>query len=129
MLGCFCHPQPCHASTLAWIADTVPVAHVQWDCKRDGHCKQGDLCQFCDGGLASCSRCNGFEGALSSECPGVAYDQDKVYAGTLNYVCGEWTQGSVDKDGRRHMPFWCGKVHWGDAELLATSREWKTADQ
>lgn len=40
--------------------------HVWYECK-----KSCNGCQFCCGGLSLCLVCNGFEGQLLSDCPGV----------------------------------------------------------
>lgn len=50
-------------------------------------------CMFCDGGLFKCDTCNSFEGATTTDCPGVKMCQDQidaVYAGTLDYRNGAW---------------------------------------
>lgn len=69
-------------------------------------------CQFCMGGLFACTRCDGFEGSLPSECPGVkmnAAQQHAVYAGELDFRAGAWVNapsGSVSShyDGRPGLP-------------------------
>lgn len=55
-------------------------------------------CMFCDGGLFGCQKCDSFEGATTTHCPGVrmtAEQHDAVYAGDLDYRrrpdgVGEW---------------------------------------
>jgi hypothetical protein len=53
-------------------------------------------CHLCEGGLALCTRCGGYEGSMPSDCPGEKM-QDcvelEVYRGTLDYRRKEgWTQ-------------------------------------
>ena len=58
-------------------------AHKRYRCKDD--C-QG--CHTCVGGLFSCTRCNGAEGTLPTDCPGspmTEAQQDAVMAGDLDY--------------------------------------------
>lgn len=48
---------------------------------------------FCDGGLFSCTVCNGFEGTLTTECCGHKLHQavlDAIYAGKIDYKNGKW---------------------------------------
>lgn len=50
-------------------------------------------CPICDGGLASCTVCRGFEGSLPSECPGQPMNeatQDSVYNDALDFRGGQW---------------------------------------
>lgn len=59
---------------------------VECRCVRTG-------CQFCDGGLAACKICGGFEGSLTTHCRGSRLSQpvlDAVYAGAQDFVGGEW---------------------------------------
>lgn len=59
-------------------------------------------CQFCDGGLGSCTVCGGFEGSLTTICPGVALTAEQleaVYANKIDFGRGfawwiraEWAQ-------------------------------------
>lgn len=56
------------------------------NCNRHG-------CQFCDGGLASCVICNGFEGTLPRNCPGIELtpmQREQIYRGELDFKDGEW---------------------------------------
>lgn len=56
------------------------------NCQRVG-------CQFCDGGLFTCTKCGSAEGATTSHCPGVRMTTsqiDYVYAGQMDYCHGEW---------------------------------------
>jgi hypothetical protein len=56
-------------------------------------------CQFCDGGLASCTVCGGYEGSLTTSCPGervVREKLDEVYSGKIDY---RETLGWVVPDG------------------------------
>lgn len=50
-------------------------------------------CMWCEGGLFGCSVCASFEGATTTDCPGVRMTQaqiDAVYAGTLDFRAGQW---------------------------------------
>lgn len=66
------------------------MKHTKYVCKKD----HGEShCMFCDGGLFACSVCNGFEGAMPSECPGAPMDSftsDKVYTTDLDFLNGTW---------------------------------------
>ena len=114
-LGCWCAPAECHADVLAEVAASVPVPHEKEKPTCKGDCGGG--CHDCT--LYACAHCGGLEGALTSECPRTrltATQIDHVYSGRLNYICGEWVDGSVrdpryDHGGRFDMPTWCGKVH------------------
>jgi len=49
-------------------------------------------CPICDGGLVFCKVCGGFEGGLTTDCPGqnIPMDtNDAVYAGKLDYREGK----------------------------------------
>lgn len=53
-------------------------------------------CNFCEGGLQSCTVCKGGEGTLTSECCGEVMPkgyQDKVYAGEVDFRQGKWVIG------------------------------------
>jgi hypothetical protein len=72
------------------------VNHTEYICKG-GHGYPG--CQFCDGGLFSCTVCGGFEGSLTTDCPGIKVDKkklDEVYSGDIDYREG---RGWVVPDG------------------------------
>ena len=46
-----------------------------------------------DDELANCEVCFGAEGSLPTDCPGepmTGEQQDAVYAGTLDFIDGEW---------------------------------------
>jgi hypothetical protein len=54
---------------------------------------------FCDGGLFSCTVCDGFEGTLPTDCPGTRMTQeqsDATYDGNLDYREG---RGWIKPDG------------------------------
>jgi len=60
-------------------------------------------CQFCDGGLSLCTVCNGFEGTLTTKCPGVKIsqpDQELIYHHYLDFN-GEWDRKPKDSWDRR----------------------------
>jgi len=72
------------------------MKHTEYVCK--GNHNYPD-CMFCDGGLFSCTLCNGFEGTLTTDCPLSPMSQKQsnaVYAGTLDYREGK---GWVIPDG------------------------------
>ena len=61
------------------------------ECRCDDH-----HCNVCEGGLAICKACGLGEGALTTHCPGVPADGDKVdgvYAGKLDFRYGRWMAG------------------------------------
>lgn len=71
--------------------------HVDFVCNVQ-HEDGGATCMFCAGGLAACSRCDAFEGATPSECPGIPMtgDQsDRVYEGIIDYRFGQWVSGGT----------------------------------
>lgn len=39
--------------------------------KCPARCPNPGVCQYCDGGLAYCVICGGFEGTLLDQCPGI----------------------------------------------------------
>jgi hypothetical protein len=50
-------------------------------------------CNYCMGGLSSCTVCNGAEGSLPTECPGremSVKEADDVYKGHLDFIHGAW---------------------------------------
>ena len=66
----------------------MEMKHTFYKCK----CNQA-YCQFCDGGLAHCTVCNGFEGTLPTECPGkkmTEQQEDDVWKADLDFRNGEW---------------------------------------
>lgn len=70
------------------------IEHVRYECK----CNK-PYCQFCDGGLLACTVCDGFEGSIPTDCPGVPMTQqqaDDVYAGKVDYRDG---RGWIEPDG------------------------------
>ena len=72
------------------------MKHTEYICKG-GHDYQG--CMFCNGGLFFCTVCNGFEGTLPTDCPGIRMTEkqaDDVYAGKIDY---REDRGWVDPDG------------------------------
>lgn len=84
-------------------------AHVWYECPKP--CDT-PYCVYCEGGLGSCTVCKCAEGTLPSECPGApvsSSDQDRIYAGNLDFRDGEWVEkpsGSVSShyDGRPGLP-------------------------
>ena len=54
-------------------------------------------CPFCEGGLARCTVCNGFEGTLPTEWPGEKMTEAQgasVYAAELDFKDGQWITGT-----------------------------------
>lgn len=73
----------------------LPWDHQEYVCTVE-HEDGGWNCQFCAGGLFACKECGSFEGATTSQCPGVQMNReesDLVYAGRLDFRNGYW----VDK--------------------------------
>lgn len=82
--------------------------HVAFRCGGDAdHCRHAQ-CADHHGELFSCSRCGGGEGSLPTECPGyrmTADQNDRVYAGWVDFVGGKWvTFGVRDRDGKMYVP-------------------------
>lgn len=65
------------------------MKHTFYEC----HCGRYG-CMFCDGGLASCIICGGFEGTLTTECCGrkiTKEEEHKIYdEGSLDFKDGQW---------------------------------------
>lgn len=79
----------------AWCANNH--GHVDYIC-NGFHTEDNQSCMFCDGGLSACIRCNAFEGATPSECPGVPMTRDqsdRVYDGIIDYRFGQWVSGGT----------------------------------
>lgn len=58
-------------------------------------------CMLCHGGLALCTECGGFEGAMPTDCPGERIPSflcDEIYNGALDY---RRDQGWVQKQSKR----------------------------
>ena len=59
---------------------------------RHEDCRE-TFCHICDGGLMSCTVCNGGEGSLPTDCPGTpmtADQQDAVLCHQVDFVDGAW---------------------------------------
>src|SRR5687767_4309219 len=58
-------------------------------------------CPICDGGLAMCEVCKGFEGSLTTECCGrklTPQEEHEIYTeGMLNFRDGKWLRESNTK--------------------------------
>lgn len=55
-----------------------------------------------DGGLAVCKVCRCFEGSLATECPGdpvSADQQDRIYAGEVDFTGGTWVAVAAHSQG------------------------------
>jgi hypothetical protein len=68
------------------------MKHTYYECK----CTR-QYCQFCDGGLYACTVCKGFEGSLTTDCPGVPLTEEQD-AMIYNYRVWDYRE---DKGG------WC----------------------
>lgn len=114
VLGCWCAPKDCHCDFLAWLSDTVPVGHSNEACSCSRSSEYTTLCYRCQG-LFVCRYCGGVEGAITSECPRERIKGDgidRIYAGELNYIAGQWIHGSIsERTGKNDMPCWCGTIH------------------
>lgn len=66
---------------------TPHVYETHTDCRRDH-------CVICDGGLAHCTVCGGFEGSLTTDCAGrrvTGEEIRRIYdVGDLDYRDGGW---------------------------------------
>lgn len=52
-------------------------------------------CNFCVGGLAYCTVCEGAEGLLPTECPGEPMDSETenlVYNEAVDFIGGKWVR-------------------------------------
>ena len=70
--------------------------HIRYDCKKK--CKNF-YCAFCEGGLFACVVCGGFEGTLTTDCPGIRQCDallELVYMGKIDYHQG---RGWIKPDG------------------------------
>lgn len=59
------------------------------------NCRVEGNCPICDGGLAFCVVCKGFEASLPTECPGRPLDaaeEAEIMAGAINFRAGKWVQ-------------------------------------
>ena len=60
-------------------------------------------CMWCDGGLALCIACKGFEGTLTTDCPGVKLTKEQeleIYnTGTLDFIDGQWVRKPTPHSG------------------------------
>jgi len=58
---------------------------------EDCICKAEDNCPICDGGLAVCSVCRLYEGALTTDCPRFKSTdkEDDIYDGKIDYREGQ----------------------------------------
>lgn len=68
------------------------IEHTKYVCTR----QECYPCQFCDGGLFACTICGGFEGTLTTECPGRKLTPDEerlIYTeGKLDFRNGAWVE-------------------------------------
>lgn len=73
----------------------MPKEHTRYEC-GDECPRTRDVpqhCQFCDGGLFSCTMCHCGEGTLATECPDVEVspdDQELIMHSFLDYRDGSW---------------------------------------
>lgn len=67
----------------------------------------GYYCSICEGGLALCAACNGAEGSLPTDCPGVEMEdvvEESVFAQVIDYDARlGWVQRSAIDEYRRRM--------------------------
>ena len=56
-------------------------------------------CPICEGGLEFCETCGGFEGSMTTDCPGSVVSTflaDEVYRGEIDYRRGHgWVRGAA----------------------------------
>lgn len=97
-------------------ADDIASAteHKWFECDGTYYDCEQARCMFCDGGLSWCVRCSSFEGATTTDCPGVLMDEGRsrdVYAGLVDFRAGEWRA-----ECSRHTPaYWSTPA--GKAEI------------
>lgn len=94
---------PDNAAALA--VSKADSGHVDYVCPG-GH-DDGRACMFCDGGLFACARCDSFEGATTTHCPGrkmTADQHDAVYAGDLDFRRKADGSGWWVRVGSPHTP-------------------------
>ena len=66
------------------------MKHKYYECLKP--CET-QYCQYCEGGLASCTVCGGGEGSLPTECPGdrMMYTLERaVHQGRVDFKDGQW---------------------------------------
>lgn len=82
----------------------IGTEHVAYVCTVEHH--DGEwTCQFCNGGLFSCTECGSFEGATTTHCPGYRMSEqtcDWVYDGSVDYRWGKW----IDRPSRISPGWW-----------------------
>ena len=74
--------------------------HVAFKCETD--CEG---CIFCGGGLFHCTKCDGFECSLTSECPGEAIGETRaalICAGVLDFRGLGWVELPIEIDDAAH---------------------------
>jgi len=72
------------------IETTVP--HTPYKCPQP--CERL-FCQFCDGGIFSCTVCGGIEGSLTTDCSGkqiTHYQMNEIYGQRLDYRVDSWVE-------------------------------------
>lgn len=80
-------PEGIPGNAAAMAVTLEESGHVAYVCDSD-HDDGRSHCQFCDGGLFSCTRCGSFEGMTTTHCPGrrmTGDEGDAVYAGKLDF--------------------------------------------
>ncbi len=81
-------------------------------------------CPYCDGGLFYCTVCQGAEGTLTKECPGVSIsndDQELIMHG-LDYWDGKWQSRPTGKTFRNDEGSLVDEVARAFAIFVATIR-------
>jgi len=81
------------------------VGHIFRRHPLDGPCSVDYNCYICDGGLAECIVCENYEGALTTECPGVrsVHLSDAIYNNGLDFKNGIWIQGEPRRVNKKRM--------------------------
>lgn len=77
---------------------------------EDGCPVKEGLCDYCDGGLASCEICKGAESTLPTECPGEAMTEKqyrRVGAGVLDFWQGRWVSMITLKNDVAQLTMTC----------------------
>lgn len=97
------------------------MKHTYYKC--DGKHYEDDYyqtyCQFCDGGLATCTVCGGAEGTLTTDCVGTPVPEEVlvnlVWQGPWDYVDGKWILKNRERAMLQLPDDWSGLV---DIEIV-----------
>ena len=74
------------------------MGHTFYECPLD--C-DNPYCNYCRGGLAFCTVCDGAEGSLTTNCCGKSMSEktsDSVYACKIDFKDGHWQKHPLNKE-------------------------------